>query len=432
MATAVTISQPLTTNQKRGFLAAWGGWALDGMDSFIYALVLVPALTELLPNSGIEVSPANIGYYGSILFALFLAGWGMSMVWGPIGDRIGRVRALMLTILTYSLFTFLCAFVTNIWQLAILRFFCGIGIGGEQPIGAAYIAEELDENRRKMGAGLMHTGYYFGFFLAAIANYYIGANYGWRWMFILGGTPALLIAFIRYGVHESKKWKDKFGHAEAARPKMTEAFGALFSPRYKKDTLVMSGIFTISIVLLWAGTVYVPTAISQIAARAGNEAATAAQIASYGAIVLSIGTIIGCVLVPLIAERIGRPKTMALGFTILGVSAATGFGYVFYLPGDVLTLFFVSVFFMGLGGANFATHTLWLPELYATECRASAIGFISSVGRFVGVALVFLLGSGIAAYGSLGVPVAIVAGTFIIGLMLLPFARDTTGQTLPD
>jgi MFS family permease len=432
MATATTISQPLTGNQKRGFFAAWGGWALDGMDSFIYALVLVPALTELLPNSGIEVSPANIGYYGSILFALFLAGWGMSMIWGPIGDRIGRVRALMLTILCYSLFTFLCAFVTNIWQLAVLRFFCGIGIGGEQPIGAAYIAEELDENRRKMGAGLMHTGYYFGFFLAAIANYYIGANYGWRWMFILGGTPALLIAFIRYGVHESKKWKDKFGHEDAERPKMTAAFGALFSPRYKKDTLVMSGIFTISIVLLWAGTVYVPTAISQIAARAGNEAATAAQIASYGAIVLSIGTIIGCVLVPLIAERIGRPKTMAIGFTILGVSAATGFGYVFYLPGDVLTLFFVSVFFMGLGGANFAAHTLWLPELYATECRASAIGFISSVGRFVGVALVFLLGSGIAAYGSLGVPVAIVAGTFVIGLLLLPFARDTTGQQLPD
>ena len=432
MATATTISQPLTGNQKRGFLAAWGGWALDGMDSFIYALVLVPALTELLPNSGIEVSPANIGYYGSILFGLFLAGWGMSMIWGPIGDRIGRVRALMLTILCYSLFTFLCAFVTNIWQLAVLRFFCGIGIGGEQPIGAAYIAEELDENRRKMGAGLMHTGYYFGFFLAAIANYYIGANYGWRWMFILGGTPALLIAFIRYGVHESKKWKDKFGHEEAVRPKMTEAFGTLFSPRYMRDTLVMSGIFTVSIVLLWAGSIYVPTAVNQLAQQAGNEAPVAAQIASYGAIVLSIGTIIGCVLVPVIGERIGRPKTMAIAFTILGVSAATGFGYLFYLPGDVLTLFFVSVFFMGLGGANFAIHTMWLPELYATECRASAIGFISSVGRFVGVALVFLLGSGIAAYGSLGVPVAIVASTFLIGLLLVPLARDTTGQPLPD
>jgi len=433
MATAVTISQPLTTNQKRGFLAAWGGWALDGMDSFIYALVLVPALTELLPNSGIEVSPANIGYYGSILFALFLAGWGMSMVWGPIGDRIGRVRALMLTILAYSLFTLLCAFVTNIWQLAILRFFCGIGIGGEQPIGAAYIAEELDENRRKMGAGLMHTGYYFGFFLAAVANYFIGANFGWRWMFILGGTPALLIAFIRYGVHESKKWQDKFGDAtEEERPKMLKAFGTLFSPLYMKDTIVMSGLFLISIILLWAGSIYVPTAITQLAARAGNAAPVAAQIASYGAVVLSVGTIIGCVLVPLIGERIGRPKTMALFFSVLGVSAAYGFGWVFYMSGDVLTLFFIAVFFMGLGGANFAVYTMWLPELYATECRASAIGFISSVGRFVGVAMVFLLGSGIASYGSLGVPVAVVAGTFIFGLILLPFARDTTGQPLPD
>ncbi len=147
----------LTTNQKRGFLAAWGGWALDGMDSFIYALVLVPALTELLPASGIEVNPANIGYYGSLLFALFLAGWGTSMMWGPIGDRIGRVRALMLTILAYSLFTFLCGFVTNIWQLAVLRFLCGIGIGGEQPVGATYIAEELNEQTNGSGAPVSCT-----------------------------------------------------------------------------------------------------------------------------------------------------------------------------------------------------------------------------------------------------------------------------------
>ena len=82
----------LTQNQRRGFVAAWGGWALDGMDASIYALVLVPALTELLPRSGVAVSPANIGYYGSILQAMFLLGWGLSMVWGPISDRIGRVQ----------------------------------------------------------------------------------------------------------------------------------------------------------------------------------------------------------------------------------------------------------------------------------------------------------------------------------------------------
>ena len=145
----------LTPNQIRGFWAAWGGWALDGMDASIYAVVLVPALTELLPRSGLAPTPANVGYYGSVLLALFLFGWGLSMVWGPVADRFGRVRALMLTILSYSLFTFLCALVTSIWQLAALRVLCGIGIGGEQPIGGTFVAEEWPEDRRKMGAGFM-------------------------------------------------------------------------------------------------------------------------------------------------------------------------------------------------------------------------------------------------------------------------------------
>src|SRR5882672_12370339 len=110
MAVSATVPVPqvrsqLTTNQKKGFLAAYAGWTLDGMDAFIYALVLVPALRELLPASGIAPTPVNIGFWGSILFAMFLLGWGLSMIWGVIGDRIGRVRALALTIVAYSLFT---------------------------------------------------------------------------------------------------------------------------------------------------------------------------------------------------------------------------------------------------------------------------------------------------------------------------------------
>src|ERR1700716_1117581 len=113
--TAVELSKPrLTRNQIRGFWAAWGGWALDGMDSFIYALVLVPALSELLPRSGIAATPGNIGYYGGVLFPLFLAGWGLSMLWGPLADPFGRVRTLMLTILCYSLFTCLGAIATSV------------------------------------------------------------------------------------------------------------------------------------------------------------------------------------------------------------------------------------------------------------------------------------------------------------------------------
>ena len=98
----------------------------------------------------------------------------------------------------------------------------GLGIGGEQPVGTAYLAEELSESQRKIGAGLMHTGYYFGFFFASVANYFIGANFGWRWMFVFGGLPALLIGFIQFGVKESTKWKEKIRRRKAhARPKMT-------------------------------------------------------------------------------------------------------------------------------------------------------------------------------------------------------------------
>src|ERR1700752_4244866 len=100
---------PLNRNQIRGFWAAWGGWALDGMDSFIYALVLVPALRDLLPRSGIPATTASVGYYGGLLFALFLIGWGLSLLWGPLADRYGRVRTLIFTILFFSLFTLLSA-----------------------------------------------------------------------------------------------------------------------------------------------------------------------------------------------------------------------------------------------------------------------------------------------------------------------------------
>ena len=426
-APAVQTRTKLNANQIKGFWAAWGGWTLDGMDAFIYALVLVPALTELLPRSGVTVTQGNVGYYGSVLQALFLLGWGLSMFWGPIADRFGRVRALILTILFYSVFTFLCGVVTNIWQLAVLRVLCGIGLGGEQPMGGTFVAEEWPEDRRKMGAGYMHTGYYFGFFLAALANYYIGANYGWRWMFVLGGAPALLVGWIQSGVREPATWKTK---AARERPRMRDAFGALFTPEYWGRTILNSLLFTVSIVGLWAGSIYVPTAVTQIARREGLAVAEAARMASYGSMVLSIGTIIGCLLAPWLAERLGRRLAMASYFVALGVAVAIAFGYVFYLPA-ALTPFFVLIFFLGIGGANFAMYTLWLPEQYSTGYRASAIAFVSSVGRFVGVAMVFLVGAAIQSYGSLGVPVAVTAAVFLLGLLLLPFAEETRGRALP-
>ncbi|PYQ48693.1 MAG: MFS transporter, partial [Acidobacteria bacterium] len=394
---------PLTSNQVRGFWAAWGGWALDGMDSFIYALVLVPALGELLRRSGIAATPATIGYYGSVLFALFVIGWGLSMVWGPLADRFGRVRTLMLTIVCYSLFTLLGAVATSVWPLAIFRLLAGVGIGGEWSMGGTFVAEEWPEDRRTRGAGYMHTGYYFGFFLAALANDVVGARYGWRAMFALGGLPALLVGFIRYAVREPARWE----HGERRRSGVKESFLALFSPPYRRRTILNSIYLLVSIIGLWAGSVYVPAAVTQIALRGGVPAMRAARLASYGTMILSTGTILGCVVLPRIADRIGRRRTLGLYFALMFLAIAVGFGYVFYLPAHALRWFFVCLFFLGLGGANFAMYTLWLPEQYPTACRASAFAFATSVGRFAGAGITFLVGYGVARLHTLGTPIAL-------------------------
>ncbi len=271
------------------------------MDSFIYALVLVPAVRELLPKSGLPATTGNIGYYGGLLFALFLVGWGFGAVWGPVADRFGRARTLMFTILCFSLFTMLSAFAMNIWTLAVLRFFAGVGIGGEWSMGATLLSEEWPEKRRTMGASLMHTGYYFGFFLAALANYFIGSRFGWRAMFVVGGSPALLVAFFYTRLREPTRWKKKQTELER-KWSVFRAFSALFTPQYRRRTILNSIYLLVSTIGLWGGSVYVPSAVTYLATKEGMTTMEGARWASYGTALLSIGTIIGALIVPGIAD----------------------------------------------------------------------------------------------------------------------------------
>ncbi len=419
---------PLNRQQITGFWAAWAGWLLDGMDSVIYALVLGPALTELLPRSGIAANPASVGFAGSVLFALFLAGWGLSFIWGPLGDRFGRTRTLALTVLIYSVFTGVAALSQNVYELALFRFLAGIGIGGEWAMAGTYVAEAWPEDRRKMGAGYLQSGYYFGFFVAAGLNFTIGASFGWRAMFLCGLFPVVVSLFTLLRVKEPERWEARHATAPAAHP-----LRLIFSPAYRRRTVVMSALLTVAIIGLWAGSVYVPTAMITLAKAAGYAPAAAVRFASFGTGVLSVGTILGCLVLPAVAERIGRRPTLAAYFSGMLVLIALAFGWAFYLPtGQALPVFTVLLFLLGFAGANFALFSLWLPELFGTEVRATAFAFCTSVGRFVGAGVNFLLGAAVLRMGTLGTPVALTALAFVAGLLLIPLAAETRGRVLPS
>ena len=420
----------LNPNQVRSFWAAWGGWTMDGMDSFIYSLVLVPALQDLLPRSGIANTAANVGFYGGLLFALFMVGWGTGMIWGPIADRFGRVRTMMFSILSFSLFTLLAAFATGVWSLAVFRFLAGIGIGGEWSIGAALVSEDWPEDRRTMGAALMHTGYYIGFFLAAAANYFIGSRFGWRYMFVVGGVPALFIAWIRKNVREPERWENRLEQL-GEKWSMRRAFLLLFSPRYRRRTVLNSIYLIVSLVGLWAGSVYTPAAMTYIAERAGRTAMEAARLASYSSALLGLGTVLGALIVPFLADWLGRRITLAIFYILMSASIWLAFGHVFYMEMHAVGWFIFCSFLLGLGGANFIVYSFWLPEQYGTECRASAFAFNTNFGRFAAAGFTFLVGAGVRHYQTLGTPVALTAFAFLVGLIFLPFGEETKGKPLP-
>jgi MFS family permease len=395
------------------------------MDAFIYALVLSPALTELLPKSGFSGTPADVAFAGSVLFALFLVGWGLAFVWGPIADRFGRTRTLAASVLVYAVFTGAAALAHNVWELALFRLLAGIGIGGEWALAGTYVAEAWPEDRRKMGAGYLQTGYYTGFFLAAALNYTIGAEFGWRAMFLCGLVPVALSFYIVFKVKEPQRWEQT-----AAARAQTKPLRAIFNGTYRRRTIVNAALLTVSIVGLWAGAVYEPTAIVILAKQAGLDAAHASRMASLGTGLLSIGTILGCLAAPPLSEMLGRRGALAVFFAGMAVCVWLSFGWAFYIPGG-LPVFIGLLFPLGFFGGNFAIYSLWLPEQYGTSVRATAFAFTTSFGRLIGAGVNFVLGWAIQQHGSLGSPVAWTAAAFLLGLAIVPFAVETRGESLP-
>lgn len=427
VAAAAPPIEPITRSQLKGFFGAFGGWTLDGFDQGIFGLILAPAMIELLPKSGYAVNTGTIGFFGQLNVAIFLVGWGCSFVWGPIADRTGRVRALMYSVIVYAVFTCLCGFAQTIWELALFRFIAAVGVGGEWSMAGTLVAEIMPERARARFGGILHAGVYFGLLVAALVNYFIGINLGWRWMFYLGLLPALFVFYIRSQTHEPERWVKVSLHTRQVA--YWRFVAKLFQPPYRRRTVVNVILIFVGLTGFWAGSQYLGATIISLEVQKGVPRPMALDIATIAFVVLSLFTIVGCLLAPFVADGIGRRATLALTFVLMIIGIAGAYGWAYY-QNNIID-FFVFIPILGLGGADFALFTIWLPEQYGTEVRASAFAFCTTMSRFMAAAGTFLIGWGISEAHTIGLPVALTAIPFVVGLALIPLATETRGQTLP-
>jgi MFS family permease len=187
----------------------------------------------------------------------------------------------------------------------------------------------------------------------------------------------------------------------------------------------------VSLAGLWAGSVYAPTAMIYIAERAGRTLPESARLASYSTALLGITTVLGALIVPFLADRLGRRATLAMFYVVMMFAIWLAFAHVFYLQQNAIAWFLGCSALLGLGGANFIVYSFWLPEQYGTECRASAFAFIINIGRFFAAGFTFLVGAGIRHFQTFGIPVAMMALAFVVGLALIPLGEETKGKPLP-
>ena len=419
----------VTRYQWLVLFVAWLGWVFDSMDATIYALVLHPALHELLRGAGGgEVDPEKIGWYGGIIFSVFLIGWAVGgILFGLVADYFGRTKTLVFTILIYAVFTGMAALSATWWHLAIYRFLTALGIGGEWAAGAALVAEVWPEEHRAKAAGLLQSAWAAGFLIAATLNLGLRGQ-SWRVMFLIGIAPAIVAFGVRLWVKEPERWVKAHleeRRSEAPRPlKLAE----LFSPALLRSTLAGSGLAFVAVFGLWGATNWTPTLIRTLPDLKGLPAATVTSYVSYATMLLNVGALVGYLSFGPLAHRWGRRPTFA--FMCLG--SLIFLPFTFLVPrayAQVLLLLPLLGFF---NNGIFSGFPIYLPELFPTRLRATGAGFCFNVGRILASMGPFLTGFLVTALGSYGRAASTIALVYLLGLLMLPFAPETKGQPLPE
>lgn len=428
----------LSRAQWSALAASNFGWLFDGFETYALILTMGTALDQLLVPA---LHPQIPAYAGGII-ALTLLGWGVGgMIGGVLADYIGRKRMMIISVLTYSIMTGLSALAFDWISFAILRFLVGIAIGSEWATGSSMVAEMWPDKDRGKGAGLMQCGLGIGFFLASFAWLFIsplGPN-AWRYMYVLGVLPALLTLWIRTAVPESQLWQAANDRRkEALEQKRSGAaldkaerqltrftlFDLFADETMQRRTVIVFVMSLATTVGFWGISTWVPPFVGGIAATKGLPAA---QWASYTGMAYTLGSVTGYVGLGFLADRYGRKP-----ITIIWFGMALALTPVLFFStrelGWLLLLAYLNAIF---SNGQYTWMPAWLPELYPTRVRATALAFAFNAPRFIAFLGPLVAGAMIVQFGGFGQAAMALAIIYVVALIVAPFLPETRGKPLP-
>lgn len=393
------------SNQWRALFAAQAGWMLDAMDFLLFTWALSSIQQEFGLTSAIM---------GLLTSVALVAGAIGGVSFGALADRIGRVRAMTISILLYSLATAGLATSQSLWQLIAWRVLVGFGMGGEWSCGSVLVAETWPPERRGRAMGIMQSGWAIGAMIAAGLARMVLGPYGWRVLFLVGAFPALAAFFIRRGVEEPKVWRERKESVQ-----LTEIFGATLVQRTVLATAVASSV----LVAYWSLTSWLPTFLASPIGK-GGAGLSLAKGTSW-VMILQVGAFFGYITFGWIADRIGR----RLSFTLFMIGATVCVPLFAFGARSAWTLLLIGPLVGYFGHGYFSVFGAMLAELFPTRIRATAQGFCYNFGRVVSAAAPYTIGTAAAKFG-LAIPLAASAVFFGLGGALIWLLPETKGTSL--
>jgi MFS family permease len=360
----------LSREQWRSGLAAWLGWTFDGLDMHLYTLVAAPFVAELLGH--LSTTDERVGRYSSIIQGAFMLGWALGGgFFGRVGDRLGRSRALSLTILTYALFTGLSFFAQTWWHLMAFRFLAALGIGGEWAVGASLLAETWPRKWRPWIAAVLQSGVNIGILGAGLATFVL-AKAPPRCVFLVGVVPALLVLWIRRAVPEPAEWRTAASQARHHEPGLRQ----LFRGEVLKITLWVVVVCGVSLTAHWAFMFWHLQHLRNLTDVAHWSPEAKTRLASVGMYLVIGSSIFGNFFAGWLARLVGYRATIASMFLVYFFAM---FG-AYHVPREHVSLlcWFPLI---GFCQGAFALFTMYLPPLFPTLLRTTGAGFGYNIGR---------------------------------------------------